>query len=381
MSTRSHFDYIIIGNGLAGLQLALKLTSDTYFDNKRIALIDPSEKSENDKTWSFWETDPSPWDSIIHKTWNEASILTNKKHIDLNLKPYKYKTIRAIDFYEMAKSQLAKKTNVQFLIEKVISVSEGNPLKVTTEKHTYTATHVFDSRIPEIFHTGKTKSITLIQHFKGWVIQTSSPVFDDNKVVMMDFRLKENDKTNFMYVLPFSTTEALVEFTYFTEHLVEKSTYESYLKRYIREYLNIYDYTIKETESGQIPMTNFKFEVFNTPQITKIGTAGGWVKGSTGYSFKHTEKKVATIIENLKQHRIPSYGFFQRKYKFYDKVFLKVLKDNNHKGEWLFERFYGKNSVDTMFRFLDEESSLTEELKIMTSLWSWSFIKAFFKTL
>jgi lycopene beta-cyclase len=41
MKAHSHFDFIIIGNGLAGLQLALKLASETYFDQKKIALIDP----------------------------------------------------------------------------------------------------------------------------------------------------------------------------------------------------------------------------------------------------------------------------------------------------------------------------------------------------
>ena len=125
----------------------------------------------------------------------------------------------------------------------------------------------------------------------------------------------------------------------------------------------------------------FVFEKFNTKRITKIGTGGGWVKGSTGYSFKHTEKKIVQIIANLKTNKTPSSNLFKRKYKFYDKVFLKVLKDENYKGEWLFQQFYSKNSVHTMFRFLDEESTFFEEIKIMCSLFSWSFIKAFFKTL
>jgi lycopene beta-cyclase len=128
-------------------------------------------------------------------------------------------------------------------------------------------------------------------------------------------------------------------------------------------------------------MTNFPFEKFNTNKVTKIGTAGGWVKGSTGYSFKHTEKKVNQIITNIKANKATSYNLFKRKYKFYDKVFLKVLKEENHKGEWIFQQFYSQNSPQTMFRFLDEKSSLFEEVKIMWSLFSWSFIKAFFKTL
>lgn len=381
MTTPSHFDFIIIGNGLAGLQLALKLTSETCFEQKTIALIDPSDKSENDKTWSFWETEPSQWNDIIYKSWRKASIITSKKTTNLNLSPYSYKTIRAIDFYTEAKAQLNQKNNIQFILERATSVIEREQVTVTTNKNSYTSTHVFDSRIPEEFSTENENSISIIQHFKGWVIKTETEVFDDTRVIMMDYRLKDGNQTTFTYVLPFSKTEALIEFTYFTEHTVEEDVYDTYIKKYIKDYLKVDSYSILETEAGQIPMTNYNFAKFNTSKITKIGTGGGWVKGSTGYSFRHTEKKVALIIDNLKTGRIPSQGLFRRKYKFYDKVFLKVLKDDNHKGEWIFESFYAKNTVQTMFRFLDEESTFAEELKIMMSLFSWSFIKAFFKTL
>ncbi|MDG5493049.1 lycopene cyclase family protein [Psychroserpens sp. SPM9] len=381
MTKFSHFDYIIIGNGLAGFQLALKLAADPFFKDKQIALIDPSEKNTNDKTWSFWEKKPSQWDAIIYKSWSKASVKTSKKNIDLHLNPYTYNTIRAIDFYTEAKAKLRQQPNIHRIVDRVIAVSEEQQVTVTTETNSYTARHVFDSRVPKAFSEEKTNSISIIQHFKGWVIQTDKDTFDDDHFTMMDYRLKDAKQTNFTYVLPFSKREALVEFTYFTEHIVDDAVYDDYIKTYIKDYLKIDNYTIIETETGQIPMTNFNFGKFNTQNITKIGTGGGWVKGSTGYSFKHTEKKVALIIENLKAGRLPSHGLFRRKYKFYDKVFLKVLKDENHKGEWIFQQFYDKNSVQTMFRFLDEESSFAEEFKIMTSLFSWSFIKAFFKTL
>jgi lycopene beta-cyclase len=200
-------------------------------------------------------------------------------------------------------------------------------------------------------------------------------------MTMMDYRLKDNQQTTFTYVLPFSANKALVEFTYFTSEVVNEVTYDAFIEKYIYDYLKIDSYKVIETEMGQIPMTNFPFEKYSTNKITKIGTGGGWVKGSTGYSFKHTEKKVAKIIENIKADKKPSSNLFTGRFKFYDKVFLKVLKDENHKGEWIFQQFYDKNSIQTMFRFLDEESTFLEELKIMWSLFSWSFIKSFFKTL
>lgn len=381
MSIRSHFDYIIIGNGLAGLQLALQFASDPHFKDKQIALIDPSEKTSNDKTWSFWDTESTQWKHLIHNSWKHAQVFTSNKTIDLSLSPYTYHTIRAIDFYTEAKAQLNLKQNIHFIIDTVESTAQNEHVIVNTIHNTYTANHVFDSRVPSEYSSNSNTSISIIQHFKGWIIKTDTETFDDSKIVMMDYRLKDGEQTTFTYVLPFSKTEALVEFTYFTSNLVDDSVYDQYIKTYIKDYLKIENYTILETEAGQIPMTNFSFEQFNTKYITKIGTGGGWVKGSTGYSFKHTEKKVSKIIDNIKSERLPSHDLFQKKYKFYDKVFLKVLKDDNHKGEWIFQQFYNKIPVQTIFRFLDEESSFSEELKVMMSLFSWSFIKALFKTL
>ena len=376
----NHFDYIIIGQGLAGLQLALSFNNDAFFKDKTIAIIDPDTKTKNDKTWCFWETKPNNLEHLVFKTWDTAHFYGNNEHIVLPLKPYQYKMIRSLDFYNFAKETLSKNNHITFITDEVKNVN-SDKVSVITESSHYTANHIFDSRIIEEFQLKKDQYTNIIQHFKGWVIKTETAQFNTNEMTMMDYRLKDGNHTTFMYILPLSTTEALVEFTYFTENLVTDEVYDSYLKNYIENQLNIKNYTIKEIEKGQIPMTNFPFESYSTHNVTKIGTAGGWVKGSTGYSFKHTEKKVAKLIQNIKENQLPSHQLIKVKYKFYDKIFLKVLRDENHKGEWIFTQYYKKNNIETMFRFLDEESTFTEDLKIMWSLFSWSFISAFFKTL
>lgn len=381
MALNSHFDYIIIGNGLAGLQLALALAEDPYFNTKQIALIDKDDKTHNDKTWSFWEKGPGKWDNIVNHVWTKALFYSSHKKCELDLKPYTYKSIHAIDFYNEAKTRLAAHSNIHFIQEKVLSVEDGGNPVVRTETLTLSTHRAFDSRVAPEFFSEIDNYTRVIQHFKGWVIETDTPTFNVKEFTMMDYRLKDGNQTTFTYVLPFSETKALVEFTYFTPIAVAESIYDHYIERYISEVLKLKNYRISETEKGSIPMTNFPFHHYSTKNITKIGTAGGWVKGSTGYSFKHTEKKVAKILLNLKQNKPPSKDLFKAKYAFYDKVFLKVLHDENTKGEWIFEQFYTKNSAETMFNFLDETSSLKEELKIMASLFSTAFIKAFFKTL
>ena len=195
----------------------------------------------------------------------------------------------------------------------------------------------------------------------------------------MDFRLTYKDSTSFTYILPFSETEALVEYTFFTPFLTEEEIYDEQLQRYISEYLKLDNYEVLKEEQGIIPMTDFPFEKNNSPKITKIGTGGGWVKGSTGYSFKHTEKKITKIIENIKSGYEPSKDLFRSKYKFYDAIFLDVLARRNDKGKQIFSKFYQKNSVEEIFAYLDEETLFTEDLKIMFSLFDPEFIVSFFR--
>ncbi|WP_223033186.1 lycopene cyclase family protein [Hanstruepera marina] len=375
-----HFDYIIIGSGLAGLQLALGLSRDHFFKNKQIALIDPKNKTENDKTWSFWEQGSSKWDKITHKTWSTALFCSNKINLKLDLKDYTYKTIRSIDFYTLAINELKEQDNIHFVLDTINRLEEREHVNVYGEKHNYIGQHVFDSRIPEAFFSD-TKHTIIHQHFKGFVIKSKTPCFNPGNFTIMDFRFQYKLTTSFIYVLPFSESEALIEYTFFTPHPVDEQVYDEGIDSYLKHELNLDQYTITETERGNIPMTDFEFWNYNSKHITKIGTGGGWVKGSTGYSFKHTEKNVATIIMNLKSYKNPTDNLIKKKYRFYDKIFLNVLYENNDKGVWIFEQFYKKNSVNTMFQFLDEETTFFQDIKIMQSLFSITFIKAFFRVL
>ncbi|EGV45097.1 lycopene cyclase [Bizionia argentinensis JUB59] len=381
MPNENHFDYIIIGNGLAGLQLALKFISDDELKLKKVALIDPDDKNKNDKTWSFWEIQDGAWESIIEKSWKTALFNSKSKALTLPLEPYTYKSIRSIDFYKYAKSALKQSENIHFIKDSVVSIVETDSLLVQGKNNTYTTNHVFDSRIPDEYTTEISKYTLVQQHFKGWIIETDTPCFNPEAFTMMDYRFQHNNTTSFVYVLPISVNRALIEYTFFTPETVVESVYDDAIRSYIKNHLKINSYKVIETEAGNIPMTDFPFWKYNRQNVTKIGTGGGWVKGSTGYSFKHTEKNVRKIISNIKSGKQPSYKLFKRKYKFYDKIFLEVLKTNNKKGVWIFEQFYAKNSIPTMFRFLDEESTFTEDLHIMRALFSWDFISAFFRAL
>ena len=368
--------YVIVGGGLAGLQLALRLKQDLFFKGKKIAVIEPSNKSENDKTWCFWEKDRGNWDHLVTKKWKKGYFISSEISKYLDLDPYSYKMIKSLDFYNYAREELEKSEDIFFIKD---SISKIDPVTRTAigNKNNYTATHFFDSRPPADFEKDE-KSSYINQHFKGIKIRTENSHFEPDTFTMMDYRVKYNDSCCFTYVLPFSEKEALIEFTFFTPFLTEESVYDEKLEEYISSVLKIDQFEIIETEQGIIPMTDYPFHKLNTKYVTKIGTAGGWVKASSGYSFKNTEAKLDILIENIKSGLKPSANLFSKKFQFYDAIFLDVLEKRNDLGESLFTKFYTKNSIQEIFKFLDEETSLSEELKIMFSLYHPQFIKSFF---
>jgi lycopene beta-cyclase len=373
----SNYYYVIVGGGLAGLQLALEFSRDLFFKGKSIAIIDSNLNDPPGKTWCFWEKGNGKWDDIVPKNWDRAKFISSTVNKTLELSPYTYKMIRSVDFYSKVKKELEATGDFHFIEDEITTI---DPVKMKAEgrKRGYTATHFFDSRVSSKYLEDP-KYSKIFQHFKGWVIETEKPQFDSSVFTMMDYRLKFKESTSFTYILPLSANKALVEFTFFTPFLTEDAVYDEYLKNYIEDILKIKDYKITESEKGVIPMTDYPFHLESVPEITKIGTGGSWVKGSTGYSFKHTEKKVEKIIENIHAGKSPSKDLIQKRFGWYDSIFLDVLEKNNDSGEDIFSKFYTKNSLQEIFKYLDEETSISEEIKIMNTLLHPEFIKSLFR--
>ena len=372
------YDYAIIGAGAAGLHLALAMLEDSWFANKNILIVEKEDKNVDDRTWSYWEKGAGKWDKLIAKSWQKGLFNTNENSIPLDLAPYEYKMLHSLDFYQNAKAEIAKSNQLTWLKETVQSVQTGPLLTIQGTNNTYRAKQVFDSRIDEGFNKKEDKYYRVLQHFKGWVIESKDPVFDPEIFVMMDYQVKWKDSTSFTYVLPTSPYSAMIEFTLFNLEFIDTHTYDKLLKKYIKEILKIKDYTISKVEYGVIPMSDYPFHKANKKGLTKIGTAGSWVKPSSGYAFKNIEKMAGKVVDNLKQGRTPDYGLINARFRWYDSIYLDVFSVSNELGESIFKSMYSKNSIQQIFKFLDEETTPLEELKIINSFTPWPFLKAVF---
>ncbi len=246
---------------------------------------------------------------------------------------------------------------------------------VSTSHATYTAGYVFNSVIfkPTLLQAPG----SLLQHFKGWMIETTAPAFDAGAATFMDFRIKENPSNTFVYVLPVSSTKALVEYTVFSPALLDKEAYDAGLRQYIQQYLKLSSYTVMEEEFGVIPMSTYRFSK-GEGRIVNMGTAGGQTKSSSGFTFAFIQKHAAAIVHALVQQGKPhvNENIFDKRFRLYDDTLLNILYRQKSYASDIFSILFKKNKPQQVLKFLDNETTLAEELKIMNTVPKTIFLPA-----
>ncbi|WP_282044464.1 lycopene cyclase family protein [Winogradskyella flava] len=377
----SNPDYIIAGAGASGLMLAYRMSQDTFFDDKSVLIIDEVKDKGNDRTWCFWESGDGEWDSLLTKTWPKIFFGSNNHSKEIVISPYNYKMIRSKDFYSQLWKSINSKPNFNFVEDSIDSTTElKGGVQVITNKGSYLCAKLFNSIPSTEVYKSQNKYPILQQHFVGWFVRTKTDCFDDTVAKFMDFTVPQKGNTRFMYVLPIDKQTALFEYTLFSKTLLKRSDYEDEISSYLED-KGISNFEIVEKEIGSIPMTSFKFHELNTKHILNIGTSGGWTKASTGYTFKNTSKKTKALVAFLKKESDLSKFHKKSKFWFYDLIFLDVLANHNDEGSALFSSMFRKANVKNIFKFLDEESSLFEDFKIIFSVPPKRFTQALLKRL
>ena len=372
-----HYHYIFTGSGLSAMMTVYEMILSGTFQDKTILLLDENPKKTNDRTWCFWDSN-TIFPNQVSTKWNSAWFKNTAFERKLNLDPYQYKMVKGLDFYNLIFDLISKQKNIHFVNQKVLDFEElGSHCIVKTASENYTCNKIFNSIFNPNLVKSQAKYPLLQQHFVGWFIKSKEEVFDKETATFMDFSVEQKGNTRFMYVLPTSSTEALLEYTLFSKELLPLSEYENEIQNYIQK-LGITEYEIVEKEQGNIPMTCYPFWKNNTKNILNIGSAGGWTKASTGYTFKNTTKKATQLVAFLDNNS--DFRKFQKrdKFWFYDLLLLDVLDQKNQLGSTIFSSMFQKGNATVIFKFLDEETSLLEDLQVIWKCPKGLFIKAFF---
>jgi lycopene beta-cyclase len=126
-------------------------------------------------------------------------------------------------------------------------------------------------------------------------------------------------------------------------------------------------YQIVGEERGTIPMAQIQGSK-EIGQIFSIGTAAGRVKPSTGYAFTRMHRDAKNIIKQTRPNT-------HSRYTFYDSILLHMIQKENKVIPEVMDRLFSKMRYVDILRFLDEKTTLWEELKLFSQLQIPLFLK------
>jgi lycopene beta-cyclase len=99
---------------------------------------------------------------------------------------------------------------------------------------------------------------------------------------------------------------------------------------------------------------------------------------STGYTFLNIQEHSRFIRENIENIKNVEKYEIRKKYKFLDKIFLKVMDRYPKEMPNIFFKIFS-NSPETVIKFLSNKSSILQDLSIILKMPKWIFIRALLK--
>lgn len=369
------YDFIIAGGGCAGLSLLDRFLNDQNLSQKSILVVDKQDYESNDKTWCFWHKGTPWYPTIINKSWDQIQFADQEGMISNLASPFRYHMIRSLDFYQYVLNRLKSFPNVRTIKGWINEIGETNETGyIVVDNQKFEANMVFNSFYGYEQHQ---PTLSLNQHFKGYVIRTNQPIFEGQGMYLMDFRIPQIEGPSFMYVLPHSSNQALVECTYFSESPFHESVYHTQIQQYLEKVWNLREFEVVEEEYGVIPMRDTTYREKVGSRIINLGAISGAIKPTTGYAFKNIQRRCDHLVSQLSSSKIISASLqTASRFKFYDRLLLYLMTIEKEKSASIFSALFRKNPLPIILKFLDERTNILEEILLFRTLPKRRFLKA-----
>ena len=226
--TRAHdYDVAILGGGLAGLSLAVRL-AEPRFRHLRVVVVEPRPAYKRDRTWCYWRLERHPFEAAVTHRWARWAVARPGVRIECSAPSTPYECIPADRLYMLALDRIAAAPNVELRLGVGAAPSadeEGVDLGLPGGERARLA---FDSRpARDLGQYG------LAQLFLGQEVEIDRPSFDPGCATLMDLD-PAHAGVHFTYVLPMSTTRALVEDTWFAPPGFTPPDHQAALRAWLR---------------------------------------------------------------------------------------------------------------------------------------------------
>ena len=350
---------VILGAGLSGLLTAWRCLE--LNPKLKITLIDANSEIAGDHTWSFnlndIDTELQKWvRPFIAHQWEayDVKFPTRQRTLNITYCTGNSETLKSCVRPLIDSGRLTLKLNsrVQDINEDTVFLEGGEEIQSAL---------ILDARG---FEPNPERYLGY-QKFVGHVIRTEQP-HGVERPIIMDATVRQLGGYRFVYCLPYSDTELLVEDTYYTDGADMKSQeVDARIRDYIESQLNITSYEVARRETGILPITiAIKPDVY-APM--SIGIRGGYYHAVTGYSFpdaakvadklahqilslvnggqKITNRNLQLAMQNMQREHYSAERFF----RLLNRMLFRAAKPQERYmvlqrfyglGEGLIERFY-----------------------------------------
>jgi lycopene beta-cyclase len=357
----------ILGGGCAGLTLAAK--ANAMPDLRMMVIEHPDYAKAQDHNWGCWAVDGmQDAHQMARKTWHRWAINTDKKTIVQTAQHFPYMAISSAAWKGHCRIT-AKRQGVEFQSARLSQIDQDQTgFRLIADQHLPHCHQIADSRTPDL------PDGIMLQHFRGIEVLAENPVFDPDCAVLMDFRCDQSRGIHFIYILPYSSHQALVESTMFSPRTEDDAFYDHAITRYCDDVIKTGKRQVLRREAGVIPMG------FLTPRDDRfdaIGGNGGAIRPSSGYAFTFIQRQIHNAVLQYQRTgvlRFPSPH--QRIDLWMDKVFLTVLRHRPDLAPTLFSHVASALRGDEMALFMSGLANHSIRLKIIMAMPKWPFLRA-----
>ena len=351
-------DLSIIGAGCAGLSLARQLVRTEKISGIKACLHGPvSPAATNRHSWGFWATQGlTEQAKLARQSWQKWQIITTEQKVTQTADAHPYCRLDSRDW-----------------LTHCLDIIDGHIQQESDTLPTPGTQLIFDSRPPAL------PKGAMLQHFKGVEIKAAQPCFSPDTAILMDFRCDQSRGIHFIYLLPYSATDALVESTMLSPKRQNDGFYTEAIKTYLETYWVTGGWQICHTEQGCIPMA-FVHPV-NRAYLA-IGANGGCVRPSSGYAFAFIQKHTDAIVDKLARGGpVPLTPAtlprpISRFDLFLDRIFLHVIRHHPERAAELFTRIASALSGDEFARFMSGLADFSIYAKLITAMPKGLFLNA-----
>ena len=375
MSVTDTADIVVIGGGLAGLSLASRLARGGY--DGRVVIVEPRAEYIDDRSWAFWTPAVAPPSAVPSRRWSHWQFSRQDgAQVTCSATGWHYAYVRALDVYRAALKAIAARPSMSLALgAQVIAVRRRDRnLIVSTDAGELSARYVIDTRPPS---AARFASSTLFQCFAGRELRFDQPRFDDTRVELMTDMRSDALGFVFTYVLPLSTTHALVEATRFSTRAMSGVELTTDLDQLlVRRGMD--DGEVVRSEGAVLPMGLPAADPADAIDgVVRAGQGAGALRAASGFGFLRIQAWAERCARALLQGQPPiGHPAESRVRGWMDEVFLRALARHPERSPEFFMRLATSVPGDAFVRFMSDQGRWRDHARIVAALPPGPFLQA-----